>query len=141
MVGAIVRAQEAVEQADQTALQHELVTITEIIEGAVKGSFLKIDANPYSPTFVDPVVWAKTVAPFAVGISENGHAISGAAAPLFQVLDALIGRRRFESMVGREAYSLRQTFSPHFRAFLEALEQVSVADFVAQCDSAVTKGL
>ena len=141
MVGAMVRAQEAAGQADQTALQHELVTITEIIEGAAKGSFLKIDASPYSPTFVDPVVWAKTVAPFAVGISESGHAISGAAAPLFQALDGFIGRRRFESVVGRESYSLRQTFSPHFRAFLEALEQESVADFVAQCDSVVTKGL
>jgi hypothetical protein len=117
MVGAMVRAQEAAEQADQTALQHELMTITEIIEGPAKGSFLKIDANPYSPTFVDPVVWAKTVAPFAVGISENGHAISGASAPLFQALDVLIGRRRFESMVGREAYGLRQTFSPIFAPF------------------------
>jgi cytochrome b involved in lipid metabolism len=140
IVGAMVRAQEAAERADLAALQQELVAVIEIIERTGKG-FLKIDANPYSPTFVDPVVWAKTVAPFAVAIRESSVAASGTAAPLFQALDVFIGRRRFESRVGREARDLRPGLSPHFRAFLEALEQVSVADFAAQCDSASTKGL
>lgn len=141
IVGAMVRAQEAAERGDLAALHDELVTVIEIVERAATGAFLKIDANPYSPTFVDPVVWAKTVAPFAVAIRESGHAISGAAAPLFQALDVFIGRHRYDSRVGREAYRLRPGFSPHFLAFLDALDQVSVADFVAQCDSVTTKGL
>jgi sulfite reductase (NADPH) flavoprotein alpha-component len=82
----------------------------------VTRTFLQIDPNPYSDTYVDPVVWAKTVAPFAVRIRVGVHAVSGAVAPLFHIVDVFIGRRQYESRVGRESHSARSGFAPRLRS-------------------------
>lgn len=140
MVGAMVRAQEAARDHEEERLGHALVDLLESL-GAVDRSFRQVDANPYSPTFVDPVVWAKTVAPFAVTLRAGNRSISGASAPLFQLLDVFVGRRRYESRVGRESRSLRPGFSPQLGAFVDALGQVSVADHIAEHGSAALRGL
>lgn len=127
-IGAMTRAQQAAVAKDEATLAQELANLVDMLEDATK-AFRKIDANPHSPTYVDPVVWAKTVAPFAVAIQQDQHAISGAAAPIFQVFDVFIARRAYESRVGREARSLRPGFPPNLRDFLTALEAAPVSDF------------
>lgn len=140
MIGGMARAHAASVDGDWEALAGELVILSDTLR-RVTSCFLKIDPNPSSDTFVDPVVWAKTVAPFAVQIRKDSHAISGAAAPLFQLLDVFLGRRKYESLVGREAHSLRPGFSPNLRAFLAALDTVSVADAVAKSGRPKLEGL
>jgi cytochrome b involved in lipid metabolism len=126
-IGAMARAQQAGVDRDEATLALELANLVDMLEDATS-AFLKIDANPHSPTHVDPVVWAKTVAPFAVAIQEGQHAISGAAAPIFQVFDVFIARRAYESRVGRLARGLRPGFPPNLRDFMTALEAAPGSD-------------
>lgn len=135
-IGSMVRAQEAVLAGDEAALGVELARLIDILDDATH-AFLKIDPNPHSPTYMDPVVWAKTVAPFAVAISQDTHAISGAAAPAFQVLDVFVGRRSYNSRVGREASLLRPGFSQNLRDLMEALGSAPVGDFAASSSPAI----
>lgn len=142
LVGAVVRAQEAVVAEDQEALERELAAMIDALDDATHQAFMKIDPNPYSPTHVDPVVWAKTVAPFAVGISEGVHAVSGASAPLFNVLDAFIGRSKYDSVVGQhEAHNIQVGFSPNYAAFLDAVREISVSEFVVRAGTPALRGL
>jgi sulfite reductase (NADPH) flavoprotein alpha-component len=129
-IGCMVRAQEAATAGDEGALGAELAQIIDTLGDATR-SFLKIDPNPHSPTYVDPVVWAKTVAPFAVAISAEG-AISGAAASPFQALDVFLGRRAYDSRVGREALRIRRRFAPNLREFIDALAAVPIHEHVAK---------
>jgi sulfite reductase alpha subunit-like flavoprotein len=140
MIAAMARAQEAVVRGDRRVLEGQLMILQDTLERVTR-SFLQIDANPYSDTYVDPVVWAKTVAPFAVQIRADSHAVSGAAAPLFQVFDVFLGRTRYESRVGREACALRAGFPPRLRALVAALEAVSVPRFIAGAGSTTLRGL
>jgi sulfite reductase (NADPH) flavoprotein alpha-component len=53
-------------------------------------------------TYVDPLTWAKTVAPFAVPFSRELQGPSGTSSPLFSTLDVFFGRSRYASALGRE---------------------------------------
>jgi ferredoxin-NADP reductase len=128
----MARAQEAALGGDEREVGTQLGRLIDLIDGGLQ-AFLKIDPNPHSPTHVDPVVWAKTVAPFAVTIEPGKHAISGAAAPIFQVLDVFLGRSRYDSRVGRESKLLRPGFSPNLQAFIAGLEAAPMVGLVAKC--------
>jgi sulfite reductase alpha subunit-like flavoprotein len=141
IVGAVVRAQEAVVRDDAAGLKEELLLILERIRHVTEVSFQKIDPNPLSVTYVDPVVWATTVAPFAVPIGEGTAGPSGTAAPIFHLLDTFFGRRGFESFLGREALQLRPWFPPRHQAFLEAVNETPVRDYIRRSDDRVLQGL
>jgi ferredoxin-NADP reductase len=132
IVGSVVRAQEAVVGDDSAALETELLLIIERLRHVTEVSFAKIDPNPLSASYVDPVVWATTVAPFAVPIEDGTAGPSGTSAPIFHLLDFFFGRRRFDSMLGHEIRSLRNWFPPHHQEFLAALDKISVAEYVAR---------
>jgi sulfite reductase (NADPH) flavoprotein alpha-component len=131
IVAGMARAQQAARRRDWSNLTAELTRMIESLEH-VGVALDKVDPNPYSPTHVDPVMWAKTVAPFSVAICPAGRPVSGPATPLFQLLDVFIGRKSYDTRVGRESIKLRPSFSPNVRAFLSALDAVPVADLVAQ---------
>jgi cytochrome b involved in lipid metabolism len=128
VVGAVVRAQEAAVRGDRGALETELLLILERLRHVTEVSFPKIDPRPGSATYVDPVVWATTVAPFAVPIGEGTAGPSGTAAPIFHLLDVFFGRRGFESFLGREALDLRTWFPPRQQQFLEAAARIQVRE-------------
>jgi sulfite reductase alpha subunit-like flavoprotein/cytochrome b involved in lipid metabolism len=125
-------AQDAVLREDDAALEEALVGTIDMLSRIVRGSLLKLDPNPHSETYVDPVVWAKTVAPFAVPFHAGLQGPSGTSSPLFNTLDLLFGRKAFESFLGREIKQLRGTYPRAWQGFLGALTKVSVADYVAR---------
>lgn len=127
-----VRAQEAVAADDPAALQQELRFIADALQQLTYGVFAKVNPNAYHPLYVNPVVWGKTVAPIATPFQETGEipGPSGTAIPAFQLLDILFGRRAYGSNIGRETAHARRWFPPHWRAFLDAAETISVADYV-----------
>jgi sulfite reductase alpha subunit-like flavoprotein len=131
VVAAAVRAQEAVERDDPEALTREFVLIADTLQRVARESFLKIRPDPHAPSYVDSVVWAKTVAPFAVPVNPGVPGPSGTNAMLFHVMDALLGRTHYASRFGGEVEHLRDTFPIHWRRFLTALRAVSVKDYVA----------
>ena len=130
IVRAFVNAHEAVLRADEQGVECALVDIIDGLDRLVSESLLKINPNPYSQTYVDPVVWAKTVAPLAVPLHAGDQGPSGTSSPIFSALDIFFGRTQNASFLGREIRQLRQHYPPFWRQFLDALSGVSVVEFV-----------
>ncbi|HEX2912081.1 MAG TPA: cytochrome b5 domain-containing protein [Chloroflexia bacterium] len=136
-----IRAQEAALQDDPAALERELLLMLEGLQHIAHVSFQKIDPNPYSPTAVDQVVWAKTVAPFAVPITPETPGPSGTAAPIFHFLDAFLGRKEFKTLLGHEAQKLGKFSPPHWQDLILATGEVSVLDYIYRNDYRTLRGL
>jgi indoleamine 2,3-dioxygenase/cytochrome b5-like protein len=130
LVGAVVDAQAAVLDDDAEALRDALDTVTAVL-GTATRSLRLIDPRPGGRTHVDPVVWAKTVAPLAVPFAAGVLGPSGTASPVFNLLDAFLGRRRHDSQLGREVLLHRRSYPPHWRRFLDAVEEVPVPGYLA----------
>jgi sulfite reductase (NADPH) flavoprotein alpha-component len=141
IIPALVRAQEAAQRSDADALEQELAGIADRLHHVAFHSLLSIDPNPYSNSHVDPVVWAKTVAPFAVPIRSGVAGPSGTAAPIFHLLDVFFGRHRYDSRFGAEMLHLRHWYPRHWQEFLTALGEVSVAKFVESSQDTRLQGL
>jgi sulfite reductase alpha subunit-like flavoprotein len=141
IISALVRAQEAVYRDDMDALKQELILITVGLQHVTHESFMNINPNRHSDTYVDPVVWAKTVAPFAVPIQPGTAGPSGTSAPIFHMLDTFFGRHRYDTRFGQEMLHLRDWYPKHWQDFIEALGEISVADYVEQRGAPILKGM
>jgi sulfite reductase alpha subunit-like flavoprotein len=141
LIGAIVRAQEAVAHDDPKSLANELSTIINSLQRIVGESLLNINPNPASPSYVNPVVWAKTVAPFAVPMQRGVLGPSGTSSPVFSLLDIFFGRSRNETFLGREIRELRRGYPLFWREFLGAVAEISVPKYVTTVDDASLSGM
>ncbi len=141
LISALVRAQEAAGRDDMDGLKQELILVTEGLHHVTHQSFMTINPNPYSDTHVDPVVWAKTVAPFAVPIQPGTAGPSGTSAPIFHILDAFFGRHRYDTRFGEEMIHLRDWYPKHWQDFIQALGEVSVADYVEKRGAPILQGM
>ncbi len=141
-VGAIVRAQEAVAGDDARGLEHELTVIADALAELTTVTFAKVNPNRYSSTYVDPVVWGKTVAPIATPFDPAIPGPSGTAIPSFQLLDVFFGRT-YDTRIGLETDRARSWFPPHWRAFLDAADnqELSVAEYVRRRGDRVLRGV
>ncbi len=140
IVRLIASAQDAVLRADEEALETALLGITACLSQIVRTSLPKINPNPHGSTFVDPVVWAKTVAPFAVPMRSGDQGPSGTSSPIFNALDLFFGRADYQSFLGREIRQLRDSYPVNWRAFLEAIASLDVARFVNESSSPALRG-
>jgi sulfite reductase (NADPH) flavoprotein alpha-component len=125
-------AQAAALQHDDSALMRALNGIAACLRHVVRTSLRKIDPRTRSATYVDPVVWAKTVAPFAVPFARDLQGPSGTSSPVFSTLDIFFGRGRHASQLGREMVALRAGYPAAWRAFLAALAESPVSDYIVQ---------
>jgi len=130
IVRLVSEAQAAVQQDDAAALERALLGVSQVLGDVVRFSLPKINPHPLGDTHVDPVVWAKTVAPFAVPIRAGDQGPSGTSSPLFNTLDLFFGRKRYRSFLGREIEQLRAGYPPAWRAFLDAVGERSIGDYV-----------
>ncbi|MFN8383527.1 MAG: FHA domain-containing protein [Anaerolineales bacterium] len=142
VIGAAVRAQEAVYRDEPDALKQELVLITEALQRTTYGSLQKIDLNPHNKDYhLDTVVWAKTVGPLAVSLEQSTPGPSGIASPIFHLLDEFLGRRTYSTRLGEEMTHIREWYPPNWQNFLKAIGQISVADYVEKSRSKTLKGI
>ncbi|KAF8471890.1 hypothetical protein BDZ91DRAFT_716758 [Kalaharituber pfeilii] len=119
----VTRCQERVMERDNEGLLEELVNLKEIIDqlGYV---FHKISVNPGSgEQFANPVEWGQRYAKFSAPLSKRVPALSGLALPLFQLMDAFLGRTKYDTFLGLEALHLRSWLPLNHRAFIAAIEQ------------------
>ena len=137
----VIRAQEAVVRDDAPALEAELLRMLAVFQYVSEVVVHKIDPNPHSRTYVDQVVWAKTVAPFAVPVIPNRAGPSGTAAPIFHYMDAFLGRPAYNSVLGHETTKLMEQSPRHWRALIEATGKVSVRDYLAHSGNQSLQGL
>ena len=64
-------------------------------------ALMKIHPFPKSSTYCDPVLWAKTIGIFALPPSNFVQGgTSGTSTPILHVLDALLGRKNYNSIYG-----------------------------------------
>jgi len=127
----VINAQEAVLNNNKKALIKEFSLIKKRIQHITKVSLPKINPRPDSKTHVDPIVWAKTVAPFAVPLKEGTQGPSGTSSPFFHLMDVFLQRLNYSSILGQEALKIREWYPEHLRNFLLAVEQISVPSYVA----------
>ena len=131
IVPAVADAQDAILNDDRDGLRDALDAVAAVLRTVSRSSLSLIDPRPRSATHVDPVVWAKTVAPLAVPFRPGMLGPSGTASPIFNLLDVFLGRRSHGSQLGSEIACHRRSYPVHWRALLEAVERVPVADYVA----------
>ncbi len=142
VIGAAVRAQEAVYRDDPEALKQELVIIIEALQRVTYNSLQKIDLNPHNKSYhLDTVVWAKTVGPLAVSLEEGVPGPSGIASPIFHLLDEFLGRQTYTTRLGGEMTHIREWYPPNWQNFLKAIGQISVANYVEKSRSKTLKGI
>jgi sulfite reductase alpha subunit-like flavoprotein len=123
-------AQGAVLRDDEGELEAALIGIIDALQGVVASALPKINPNPYGRTHVDPVLWAKTVAPFAVPIHQGDQGPSGTSSPLFNTLDLFFGRKDYQSFLGREIKQLRAHYPRAWQVFMSSLTEVDVPAYI-----------
>jgi hypothetical protein len=131
IVPAMADAQDAILDEDPRRLGDALDTVAAVLTSVSRSSLTLIDPRARSATHVDPVVWAKTVAPLAVPFRAGVLGPSGTASPIFNLLDVFLGRPSHGSQLGSEIGLHRRSYPVHWRSLLDAVEQVSVTDYVA----------
>lgn len=129
LVEEAVRACAAVAADNAPAVAAALERMADTVSDVSRGGLPKIDPRRGRRFHVDPVVWAKTVAPLAVPLAKGGLGPSGTASPMFHLLDVVVGRTQHRSFIGEEAAKLRRSYPPHWRDFIEAVAAAGVADY------------
>ncbi|KAL2116173.1 hypothetical protein VTJ04DRAFT_10428 [Mycothermus thermophilus] len=129
---AIAACQEHVMNRNVEGLLRELIRLKEILE-RMPNAFHSINTNPNSGENYVPghqwIRWGKFSAP----LSRRCPAASGLQFPPFLVMDAFLGRRKYDSFLGREGLHLRAWLPSNLRAFIAAIEyHYSVPEFVKQ---------
>jgi predicted heme/steroid binding protein len=122
----VARAQDAVRAGlwDDAA---EALHIIETVLIEVNTHALRlIDPRARSATFVDPVIWAKTVAPFAVPLTPGVLGPSGTASPVINLLDAFFDRNEHASQLGHEILAHRHSYPVNWQRFIALVGQTSV---------------
>ena len=140
-MGAIVRAQDAIINNEPQLLIHELGCIVSYLQQVVDESLLKINPNPHSADHVHPIVWAKTVAPFAVPIEQGIQGPSGTSSPIFNLFDTFLGRQSYQTFLGKEIMLLRSGYPIQWRQFLDAVGKVSLSTYVERSGDSELRGV
>ncbi|KAH6675814.1 hypothetical protein B0J14DRAFT_509473 [Halenospora varia] len=138
----IARCQEYVMLKDEEGLLQELVKLKEVVD-QLPHVFHKISVNPNSgENFANPVEWGQRYAKFSAPLSRRVPALSGLALPLFLLMDAFMGRTKYDSFLGLEALHLRAWLPMNIRAFIAAVEyNYKVPEFVQASNNARLKGV
>ena len=142
MLGAVVRAQEAVVNHDNFALKTELALISDVLKRLTFDSLLKANPNRHcGKYYVDPVVWTKMFAMLPLPLKPNVHNATGVETPFFHMLDEFFERHDYKTQLGGEALALRNAFPSHWKQFVIAVRQVSVSQYVEGSRNRELQGL
>lgn len=138
---AIAACQECVMNRDVDGLMREMVRLKEILE-RMPNAFHTISPNPMSGDNYVPanewVRWAKFSAP----LSKRCPASSGLQFPPYLLMDAFLGRKKYDSFLGAEGIHLRAWQPSNLRAFIAAVENFySVPEFVMKSGDPRLMGL
>eukprot|EP00736_Rhodelphis_marinus_P010532 Rmarinus@m.4439 len=126
----IVRCQECCMSEDYAGALKALVKIKRYIDAMVP-ILHQISVNPLSGTYVDPIVWGKTFAKWSGPWGEGVPGLSGFMNPLFHVLDSFIGRKKYDSFLGKEAAHLRAWMPSNWKNFIDAVSKFPITKFLA----------
>jgi len=85
-----------------------------------------------SEFYVNPALWAKTVAPIGGSTRAGEIGMSGGAAPSFKLLDIFFGRKKYDSELGRQL--LEKTYLKKHTEFMNLIQGTSkkIIDFISK---------
>lgn len=126
---------------DVESLLQEMIRLKEILE-RMPNAFHSISTNPSSGenyvSAMEFVRWGKFSAP----LSKRCPAASGLQFPPYLLMDAFLGRKKYDSFLGKEGLHLRAWLPTNLRAFIAAVEyHYRVPEFVAQSGDARLMGV
>ncbi|KAH7316748.1 hypothetical protein B0I35DRAFT_503846 [Stachybotrys elegans] len=129
---AIAACQEHVMNRNVEGLLREMIRLKEILE-RMPNAFHSISTNPNAGENYVPgqqwVRWGK----FSTPLSRRCPAASGLQFPPYLVMDAFLGRKKYNSFMGIEGVHLRAWMPSNHRAFIAAIEyHYRVPEFVQQ---------
>lgn len=117
---------------DVEGLLREMIRLKEILE-LMPNAFHSISPNPNSgENYVSGDEWVRW-AKFSAPLSKRCPASSGLQFPPYLVMDAFLGRKKYDSFLGAEGLHLRAWSPSNMRAFIAAIEyHYRIPEFVAQ---------
>ncbi len=117
---------------DVEGLLREMVRLKEILE-RMPNAFHSINTNPNSgENYVPGHLWVRW-GKFSGPLSRRVPASSGLQFPPFLIMDAFLGRKKYDSFLGKEGLHLRAWLPSNWRAFIAAIEyHYSISEFVKQ---------
>ncbi len=131
LVSSVIRIQEAMLNNDDKAIETELLLLADMAN-AMSQALQKINPLTYAPYRFNPIVWARTAGVFGIQHNSSAPGPGAVAAPFLHVLDALLGRKLYSSKLGQdEKHAIYLVDSPHLKKFLNAVEIMSVGDYIA----------
>nr|XP_036575257.1 sulfite reductase flavoprotein alpha-component [Colletotrichum truncatum]KAF6781801.1 sulfite reductase flavoprotein alpha-component [Colletotrichum truncatum] len=123
LVELMATCQEKVMLKDNKGLLHALIGIKDCIDQLSHIFHKTISVNPNAgENFTNPVVWGARYAKWAAPLSTRVPMMSGLALPLFQLMDAFLGRVKYDSFIGSESFHVRSWLPMNVRAFIAAIE-------------------
>jgi cytochrome b involved in lipid metabolism len=138
VVATLCELEDAVKEDRVDDVVSALATIEQSFRNASK-VWAKIGPRPGAQFYCDPVIWAKTVAILGVppALCPQGGT-SGACAPIIYLLDALLGRQRYESYYGQYVRNDAGPMVPQsVHDFARAVSRIELMGYVAaRADSA-----
>ncbi|GJD02427.1 sulfite reductase flavoprotein alpha-component [Colletotrichum higginsianum] len=129
---AIAACQEHVMNRDSEGLLREMIRLKEIIE-RMPNAFHSISTNPSSgDNYVSAAEWVRW-GKFSAPLSKRCPAASGLQFPPYLLLDAFLGRKKYDSFLGNEGLHLRAWLPSNLRAFIAAVEyHYRIPEYVRQ---------
>lgn len=132
VIATLCELEDSVKEDRAEDVVRALSTIEQSFRDASK-VWAKIGPRPGAQFFCDPVIWAKTVAILGVppaSCPQGGT--SGACAPIIYLLDALLGRQRYESYYGQYVQKDAGPMVPQsVHDFARAVSRIGLMDYVA----------
>jgi sulfite reductase alpha subunit-like flavoprotein len=110
----------------------EMIRLKEILE-RMPNAFHSISLNPSSgDNYISPAEWVRW-AKFSAPLSKRCPATSGLQFPPYLLMDAFLGRKKYDSFLGAEGVHLRAWLPSNLRAFIAAVEYYyRVPDYVKE---------
>ncbi|MDD4964881.1 MAG: cytochrome b5 domain-containing protein [Gallionella sp.] len=140
MIVPITRLQDGILSDDFKIVCQELDEITGLVKLCTK-AFQKISPHPNSPTYCDPVLWAKTVG--IMGVPHDKYpqgGTSGTGTPLMHTLDALLERSKLASTYGQYVQNESLPKLPSYLIdYVMAIRKVSINEYLKQKEGAVAE--
>jgi len=129
---AMAACQEHVMNRNIEGLVAEMIRLKEILE-RMPNAFHSISTNPNSgDNFVSATEWTRW-GKFSSPLSKRCPAASGLQFPPYLLMDAFLGRKKYDSFLGNEGLHLRAWLPSNLRAFIAAIEyHYRIPEFVAQ---------
>ncbi|KAF4834122.1 Sulfite reductase [NADPH] flavoprotein alpha-component [Colletotrichum siamense] len=129
---AIAACQEHVMNRNNEGLLREMIRLKEILE-RMPNAFHSISTNPNSgDNYVSAAEWVRW-GKFSAPLSKRCPAASGLQFPPYLLMDAFLGRKKYDSFLGNEGLHLRAWLPSNLRAFIASVEyHYRIPEYVKQ---------